>query len=663
MFRKFQYLLIGIVLFVQQLSGQAIHPLLTPFVLENKQVSVNSIQQKTDSVHSIFFYAVHGELPAGATIVRRLTYDISIIGIRSIKEKESLAKGLYSLMPVNNLWKLSPDLLQIFPMSTLPVSWLLSVTDAAAFQQKYSGNKNVLLHLSDEATGTWRVTATIEWIKNNLLPDPNIYFIALARKPFTERELTGFDLSTNRINTAHRNWPSINGKGLTISIKENKMDTADIDFKGRYLFSPAASASMQTHATTMATIAAGAGNTYYTGKGVAWGANISSSDFANLLPDKTSDLQQLNVGVQNHSYGVGIENYYGADAAAYDAQLTANPTLMHIFSAGNAGTQSSNSGNYAGITGFANLSGSFKMSKNSIAVGATDSFGVVALPSSRGPAFDGRLKPELVALGEDGSSGAAAIVSGIAALVQDAWQQKNNARPASSLTKAILLNSAEDVGTAGIDFASGYGSVNAYRAIQTVQDEKIFQGTIAASQIQTHSFNIPVNARNLKLTLCWTDPAAQANTFKALVNDLDMELVHTGSTQKWLPWVLNSRPFKDSLQLLPIRKRDSLNNTEQISIDVPPAGTYQLVIKGTSVNVVPQAYSIAWQYDTLDHFMFTYPVKGDNLFPKQTHTIRWQTTLPGTGFFSIASIQAIGKRLPPAWIFRKIIYSGRHPIP
>ncbi len=631
MCRKCQYLLIGLLLYMQQLSAQIIHPLLQPFVAVNKPVSSSAVQQKADSVYGTQFYAVQGEVPAGTTIFRRLSRDIFIVGIRSVQEKENLLQRLPIVIPVNNQWKLSPELLQGLPKSTQPVAWLLSVTDVSAFQQTYSSNKNILLHQSDDATGTWRVTATTEWIKNNLLPDPNIYFIAVARKPFTERELTGFDLSTNRINTAHRNWPSTNGKGLTISIKENKMDTADIDFRGRYLFSPAASASMQTHATTMATIAAGAGNTYYTGKGVAWGANISSSDFANLLPDKTSELQQLTVGIQNHSYGVGIENYYGADAAAYDAQLAANPTLMHVFSAGNAGTQTSNSGNYTGIAGFANLSGSFKMSKNSIAVGATDSFGMVALPSSRGPAFDGRLKPELVALGEDGSSGAAAIVSGIAALVQDAWQQKNNTRPASSLTKAILLNSAEDVGTAGIDFASGYGAVNAFRALQTIQDTKVFQGNIAASQIQTHTIEIPANARKLKLTLCWTDPAAQANTFKALVNDLDMELIHTGSTQKWLPWVLNSSPVKDSLQLLPVRKRDSLNNTEQISIEIPPAGTYQLLIKGTSLSVVPQAYSIAWQYDTLDHFMFTYPVKGDNLFPKQTHTIRWQTTLPGSG--------------------------------
>jgi hypothetical protein len=40
----------------------------------------------------------------------------------------------------------------------------------------------------------------------------------------------------------------------------------------------------------------------------------------------------------------------------------------------------------------------------------------------KGPAFDGRIKPEMVAFGIDGSSGAAALVSGVAILLQ---QQQN----------------------------------------------------------------------------------------------------------------------------------------------------------------------------------------------------------------------------------------------
>ena len=58
------------------------------------------------------------------------------------------------------------------------------------------------------------------------------------------------------------------------------------------------------------------------------------------------------------------------------------------------------------------------MAKNILTVGATDSFSIVAALSSKGPAHDGRVKPELVAFGEDGSSGAAALVSGTSLLLQ-----------------------------------------------------------------------------------------------------------------------------------------------------------------------------------------------------------------------------------------------------
>jgi hypothetical protein len=86
--------------------------------------------------------------------------------------------------------------------------------------------------------------------------------------------------------------------------------------------------------------------------------------FANLLPDPTAALQLHNITVQNHSYGVGIENYYGADAAAYDASLISNPSLVNIFSSGKQWYVVKSNRDLHSITGFANLTGSFKMAKN-----------------------------------------------------------------------------------------------------------------------------------------------------------------------------------------------------------------------------------------------------------------------------------------------------------
>ncbi len=574
-----------------------------------------------------------GPLPDSIQIHRSLSADWHIVSFLSARIKMKIPSN--NILPVNNRWKLSPELLAIHAKAAEPTNQkivaLLTVADTGAFVQNYSQHAAVKFLHSFASSGSFQIQTNTAWLFKQALHDPNILFIAHAKKPFTERELTGFDISVNKVNLAHLRWPGINGQGLNLSIKENKMDTLDIDFKGRYRYAPTASSLMQTHATTMATMAAGGGNTDYTGKGVAWGATISSSNFANLLPDNITSLQSTQVAVQNHSYGVGIENYYGADAAAYDAQVSQNPYLLHVFSAGNTGNLASGTGTYQGINGFANLTGSFKMAKNILTVGAIDSFYQMMGISSRGPAFDGRVKPELVALGEDGSSGAAAIVSGLGILVRHAFEKKFlGAKPVSSaLIKAILLNSADDIGTKGIDYASGYGNANGWRALQTIADNKMMEGIIKNGNTNTHTISLPANAKYLKITICWNDPPALPNSFKALVNDIDLELVHNNTVQTWLPWVLNNFPHADSLLKPASRQRDSLNNVEQITVDIPPAGDYTLLVKGRSINTTEQAYHIAWQYDTIEHFIFTYPVKGDHLLPANTHTIRWENTLTG----------------------------------
>ncbi len=606
---------------------QSMHRQIIPDVLKSFVEPLQSYSLKKDSTKNVFAFT--GKLPHHTQVLRKLADTIAIVRIQNPKILASLLpQG--KLMPVNDLWKFPSGF--IIPTTTdndhLQQTWLIETLDTAIVKQWVASKDSVTVM---RVSGKYiQIKTSWKWMEDHILQDPSIVFIAPVSKPRLERELTGFDLSANKGNLAHRIWPSINGSGRIISIKENKLDTADIDFKGRYIFSSSASPRMETHATTMATIAAGGGNSFYTGKGFAYGALITSSDFANLLPDFFTPFPVPIVTVQNHSYGTGIENYYGADAAAYDQQMTQPSSPIHIFSAGNQGTQSSSSGNYAGISGFANLTGSFKMSKNSIAVGAADSFGVVPLLSSRGPAHDGRLKPELVALGEDGSSGAAAIVSGIAALVQQAYQQKNNRSIESATTRAILFNSADDVGTSGPDFISGYGMVNAYRAIQTIQENRFLHDLVSDQEQRLHSITIPNGAVNLKVTLSWTDQQEQANSYKALVNDLDLVLEHPSSSQTWQPWVLNSFPHADSLRKPAVRKRDTLNNHEQIIIATPPPGNYNIKIIGASIPLFKQAFAIAWQFDTSSHFIFSYPVKDDLLDPARKNTIRWESTITDT---------------------------------
>ena len=267
------------------------------------------------------------------------------------------------------------------------------------------------------------------------------------------------------------------------------------------------------------------------------------------------------------------------------------------------------------------------MAKNIITVGSVDSFYNVPLLSSKGPAYDGRIKPELVAYGNDGSSGAAAITSGTALAVQSAYsQQRNGLLPANALVKAILINSADDVFSKGPDFYSGYGNVNTYKAVKDILSGDFFIDSAQQNETKDFSITIPVNTKNLKVTLVWNDAPAQTNAFTALVNDLVLQLEQTNNNTIWLPWVLNCVPNADSLNQLPTRKRDSLNVVEQITIDDPQPGNYIIHVNGFDIASGIQPFYIAYRWDTLNTFQFTSPAKEDHFTSGANSIFRWENT-------------------------------------
>jgi hypothetical protein len=445
------------------------------------------------------------------------------------------------------------------------------------------------------------------------------------RMPFTESSIKRYDNSLNQINIAHKNFPFITGRGKTLAIKERRFDTLDIDLKNRWFLTDFTMFNQDMHATEMATLAGGSGNTGYTGKGVAWESSITSTSFENLMPEPVSYYKSFNITVQNHSYGTGLENEYAIDAAAYDHTMWMDSTLLHVFSAGNQGQAIQTSGKYIGIQGYSNITGSFKMSKNSLTVGATDSLGRVEILSSRGPAYDGRLKPELVAFGIDGSSGAAALVSGTALLIQQILEQQLNAMPNASLVKAILIGSAKDNGTSGPDYANGYGQLNANNALQIAEKKQFFTGTASTGIESIFTINVPQNAAFLKVTLCWTDTAGVPLSALALVNDLDLEVTDE-TNNRWQPWVLSTFPNADSLSNRAFRGNDHLNTVEQVYIDNPAPGKYTLKIKPFSLKTTTQKFSVVYDIKQKDTLTITYPLATTPAAANDKILIRWQQT-------------------------------------
>lgn len=559
---------------------------------------------------------LHTLREAGYDIKRRVSNNLLVVEATKLESANALFLNHWA---VNDQWKLSDQLLfgsqqpqeltvQVLDNSHIPNNW------------KQIGGK------------TYKVNAKTIKDMQAFLGSSNIIYVGVeSNDPETEARVLDMNLNPNRINAIHAQYPTLDGQSIVVSVKEQAFNDTDIDLVGRTVDSDLKSPDLDNHATEMATIIAGAGNSFVTGRGVAKQAKITSSNFENVFPDENTDYQELNVSVQNHSYGTEIENLYGTKAIGFDQSANDNKQLLHVFSSGNQGAATSESGDYSGIAGYANLTGNFKMAKNVLVVGSVDTVNSVPFFVSVGPAYDGRIKPEVVAYSAVGSSNSAALVSGLTVLVQEKYLEMNGVLPTSALVKSVLINTADDVGAAGPDFKTGFGNVNGLKSIETIESGQYFESTVSQGVSQSVSIDLPANVSQLKITLVWNDPAAEVNASKALVNDLDLT-VNSGAAT-YLPWILDASASKEALALPAQKGADHTNNVEQVVVDNPTEGSYDIIIEGFDVPQGPQSFSIAYSYELSDQFVWTSPSAGDNM-PYNGETagyLRWETSFAGTG--------------------------------
>ncbi|MEQ9404749.1 MAG: S8 family serine peptidase [Cyclobacteriaceae bacterium] len=584
--------------------------------------SVNLCAQDPDQIwdqylnqvpEKISFYLAKGKPGIDMEVIRRLDANHSIVRL-----KNGGVRLTENLIPVNNSWKSNID------WSKEPSLFFVKTIGAIDWDQ-YVG-----VELIGKYKGTCLIKTSPQLI-TELINSPKIIHISNESvDPSIEARVIDMNLNPNRINKIHHFFPELDGAGRTISIQENQYDKNDLDLLGRNVESTLGSEIIDIHSTEMATIIAGAGNSFLTGRGVAMSANITTSDFVTVLPDADEDYQSLNVRIQNHSYGTVIESFYGAQAEAFDQSAHDNPELLHVFSSGNQGTAVSTDGKYAGVSGFANLTGNFKMAKNVLVVGSVDTTGNEVVFSSRGPAYDGRIKPELAAYSVVGSSNSAALVSGTAALLQQQYQVMNGTEMPASLTRALLINSSEDIHATGPDYVTGYGSINAYESLRSLQNNQIYSGVISDGEAIQFALSVPVNARDLKITLSWTDPPSDIGSFKALVNDLDIRLLNS-SNEETLPWILSTTANSEDLVQAATRGKDRLNNNEQISIETTDDLNYTIEVMGFDVTG-SQEFFVVYQYDQVETFEWDYPTGSDNM-PYNGESgsyFRWKSTLTET---------------------------------
>lgn len=583
-----------------------------------------------------FYYLAYSSashsLPAHFRVVKPFHRRAAIVSIPDHHTYEQMARQVI-LLPANDLWKCTEDVLTLMtkPRHT-PVAFVLGSSNIEALltrlrQLKLAGT---VIH-TDYPSATIVLNCTPAVFTEKLLPLPEVIYAALSQKATIEANIIGYNRSFHGLSALDFKEPTANGRNIVVGIKEQKMEATDLDLVKRVLPSRLAASTISQHATIIASIVGGAGNLFYTGRGVANQCNFFPSSFSNLFPDNLGELQASNVSVQNHSYGTIIEQFYGAEALSYDAQCYANPTIAHVFSAGNRGTLAAREGKYANLEGFANLTGNFKMAKNVITVGSVSNTGAIQVESSSGPTYDGRLAPQLTALGPNGTSDAAAIVSGTIAVLQQVYSDSHSGNmPAASLVKAILFNTADDIGNMGVDFKTGYGLLNALHAVRAMKQNNFLGGTLTpTTPIFETTLDVPANTTQLKLTLAWTDPPASIANLTALNNNLDITLISPNNATIHHPWILDTHPAIEDLKKEATTGIDSINTSEQIVLQYPDSGKYTIRITARKLTTNEQLFYVATNLKVGPSFEFVNPVHTSdiNRFENPLLAIAWECAL------------------------------------
>lgn len=552
------------------------------------------------------------------------------------------ALSVRSILPVRPDWKLARSLrekpygdwavqgdwvemcLQLYPVLDIP--------EGAARCRQHgitvveAGNQNGILHVRLREADLPTVAALPFVRQLELLPPPS------------EPDDTGGRAlhRANLLDSDHPLGNKFDGSGVTVVVRDDGPVGPHIDFRGRNtnIFGPNDFIN-GIHGDQVAGIFVGAGNLDPTMRGMAAGANLFTIRYRADFQDNTLDLfLDENATITNTSYSNGCNEGYTTTAQTVEQQLHDHPALMHVFSAGNSGTSNCN---YGAGPNWGNITGGHKMAKNAIAVANLAPDGTLVNSSSRGPAHDGRLKPDLAANGQgqnstmpdnsyltfSGTSAAAPGVAGCMAQLTQAYKTLHNGeQPSAALLKAAMLNTANDLGNPGPDFRFGWGHLNAWRAYRLLAENR-WQAFYSEQGSQgLHTIVVPPGTRQARIMLYWTDPPAQVGAARALINDLDLDVLAPDGSTVHLPWLLDPTPNAINLNAPAGKGRDALNNTEQVGIADPTPGTYTVRVRGHEVPMGPQPYYIVWEFDD-DRPRLTYPAGGEGLVPGETCRIQW----------------------------------------
>lgn len=386
----------------------------------------------------------------------------------------------------------------------------------------------------------------------------------------------------------------IDGTGVTMAIVDDGIDENHPEFTGRvqrFVYGPGTQGPPEGHGTHVAGIVGGkgaaigptgprkdsAGLQY--GLGIAPGVKLidqpaiklantlgPTKDFPPAGGFETYSRDSVRAGAVgwNASWtdGGGAGVGYNANAASLDALArdadrgtAGNQPFSFVFSAGNSGP------NARTIT-------SPKEAKNILTVASSKghragNIDEISSFSSRGPAKDNRIVPNITAPGEtivsaratsgvmctaplsgkvadspppdglglytgcSGTSMASPQVAGSVALIHQWWRKANAGADSSpAMDRALLINGATDLGKKDVPNSNeGWGRVDLrYMFDPTTARVLDDQRVVLTDPGQVHSLRVQAvdPAKPMRVTVAWTDAPGAPGAAKALVNDLDL---------------------------------------------------------------------------------------------------------------------------------------------
>lgn len=496
------------------------------------------------------------------------------------------------------------------PAALLPFEVIVQFFPGVTSEEAQALFGELQLEASPYADGLWTTLAAadeiqilasqdaVQWIQAG--PLPLLPTVDEARQESHVDEV-------QQLNTGTGVYAGMSGNGVQIAIMDTGVDDDHDDFSARFVRTQDDGGD---HGSHVAGIAAGSGfrsnqnndaavpngGTAFQWRGMAPRAGIAAYGQAGGNASVFQDaIVNHGVDVSNHSYVLQMQNQYDAGVQSVDRivrgdspGVPARPVVWAAANNASVGPRDCNGdtipdGNfpqYPGGCPTAFKAGYFSIlspCKNCIDVGSMDKARVHSGFSSMGPTSDGRLKPDVTAVGQgvtsvgantdgngnavtgngyrvkSGTSMAAPAVTGIVALMLEQYAATfgvnlDTAPPLPSTLKAILVQSADDLnGTdptvnfdtgqpvtygAGPDWATGYGAVNAAQAVRIVAggSPAAFREDAVSpiNATDNWTFNVGAGQREVRVTLAWDDVAGTPNAndgARQLVNDLDLVVI------------------------------------------------------------------------------------------------------------------------------------------